>query len=86
MAEQRVIIVGGGLAGLMGAMTACEQGLSVDMVSYVPVRRSHSVCARRDPRSRLRLKTSATANLGQTEYDGACFQSIQELTSCRSVS
>ncbi len=43
--EKRVIIVGGGLAGLMGAITACENGLSVDLVSYVPVRRSHSVCA-----------------------------------------
>jgi succinate dehydrogenase / fumarate reductase flavoprotein subunit len=40
-----VIIVGGGLAGLMGAVTACENGLDVDLVSYVPVKRSHSVCA-----------------------------------------
>jgi succinate dehydrogenase / fumarate reductase flavoprotein subunit len=40
-----VIIVGGGLAGLMGAITACENGAAVDLVSYVPVKRSHSVCA-----------------------------------------
>ena len=45
MPEKRVIIVGGGLAGLMGAITACERGLSVDLVSYVPLKRSHSVCA-----------------------------------------
>lgn len=45
MAEKRVIIVGGGLAGLMSAITACEKGAVVDMVSYVPMRRSHSVCA-----------------------------------------
>ncbi len=43
--EKRIIIVGGGLAGLMNAITACEKGLSVDLVSYVPVKRSHSVCA-----------------------------------------
>ncbi len=45
MAEKRIIIVGGGLAGLMNAITACEQGAEVDLVSYQPVRRSHSVCA-----------------------------------------
>jgi succinate dehydrogenase / fumarate reductase flavoprotein subunit len=43
--EKRVIVVGGGLAGLMTAVTALEKGASVDIVSYVPVRRSHSVCA-----------------------------------------
>jgi succinate dehydrogenase / fumarate reductase flavoprotein subunit len=43
--EQKVIIVGGGLAGLMSAITACEKGATVHLVSYVPVRRSHSVCA-----------------------------------------
>jgi succinate dehydrogenase / fumarate reductase flavoprotein subunit len=43
--EQKVIIVGGGLAGLMGTITACEKGATVYLVSYVPVRRSHSVCA-----------------------------------------
>jgi succinate dehydrogenase / fumarate reductase flavoprotein subunit len=42
---QRVIIVGGGLAGLAGAVKCAELGLQVDLFSVVPVKRSHSVCA-----------------------------------------
>lgn len=45
MAEQRVVIVGGGLAGLAAAMKLAELGRSVDLISMVPVKRSHSVCA-----------------------------------------
>ncbi|MHB1126284.1 MAG: succinate dehydrogenase flavoprotein subunit [Bacillota bacterium] len=45
MAEQRIIIIGGGLAGLMGAMRAAERGVKVDLFSLVPVKRSHSLCA-----------------------------------------
>ena len=45
MQRQNVIIVGGGLAGLMAAVRVAEQNFHVDLVSLVPVRRSHSVCA-----------------------------------------
>ncbi len=45
MSEPRIIIVGGGLAGLMTAVRAAEMGMSVDLFSIVPVKRSHSVCA-----------------------------------------
>src|SRR5205809_8136560 len=45
MAEQRHIVVGGGLAGLMTAIKICEGGGTVDLFSVVPVKRSHSVCA-----------------------------------------
>ncbi len=45
MAEQRVVIVGGGLAGLAAAMKFGELGIGVDLISMVPVKRSHSVCA-----------------------------------------
>lgn len=45
MANQRIIVVGGGLAGLMAAMKAAEAGTHVDLFSIVPVKRSHSVCA-----------------------------------------
>ncbi|MCH8054248.1 MAG: succinate dehydrogenase flavoprotein subunit [Planctomycetes bacterium] len=45
MANQRVVIVGGGLAGLAAAMKFGELGIPVDLISMVPVKRSHSVCA-----------------------------------------
>ncbi len=45
MAEQRVIVVGGGLAGLAAAVRIAEAGVPVDLFSMVPVKRSHSVCA-----------------------------------------
>ena len=41
----KIAIVGGGLAGLAAAMKIAEQGHEVDMISVVPVKRSHSVCA-----------------------------------------
>jgi succinate dehydrogenase / fumarate reductase flavoprotein subunit len=43
--DARIAIVGGGLAGLAAAMKIAEAGLSVDLFSVVPVKRSHSVCA-----------------------------------------
>ncbi|QDT11688.1 succinate dehydrogenase flavoprotein subunit [Planctomycetes bacterium K23_9] len=45
MPEQRVIVVGGGLAGLASAMKLSELGVKVDLFSLTPVKRSHSVCA-----------------------------------------
>lgn len=45
MSEQRVMIIGGGLAGLAAAMKLAELDISVDVMSLVPVKRSHSVCA-----------------------------------------
>lgn len=45
MSELRVIVVGGGLAGLAAAVRIAEAGLPVDLFSVVPVKRSHSVCA-----------------------------------------
>ncbi|MEM1109583.1 MAG: FAD-binding protein [Planctomycetota bacterium] len=44
-AEPRVIVVGGGLAGLSAAVRVAESGTKVDLFSLVPVKRSHSVCA-----------------------------------------
>lgn len=45
MAKQRVMVVGGGLAGLAAAMKLAELGIQVDLMSLTPVKRSHSVCA-----------------------------------------
>ncbi|MFZ9914297.1 MAG: succinate dehydrogenase flavoprotein subunit [Phycisphaerales bacterium] len=43
--KRRVIVVGGGLAGLSAAVRIAEAGVGVDLFSIVPVKRSHSVCA-----------------------------------------
>ncbi|GIM44462.1 succinate dehydrogenase flavoprotein subunit [Collibacillus ludicampi] len=45
MSKQKVIVVGGGLAGLMATIKVCEAGVPVDLFSLVPVKRSHSACA-----------------------------------------
>ncbi|WP_270179501.1 succinate dehydrogenase flavoprotein subunit [Alkalihalobacillus sp. CinArs1] len=45
MSNGKIIVVGGGLAGLMATIKAAEAGVSVDLISIVPVKRSHSVCA-----------------------------------------
>src|SRR5436305_3877076 len=44
-AKKRVIVVGGGLAGLACTIKLAEDGVDVDLFSMVPVKRSHSVCA-----------------------------------------
>jgi len=43
--KKRVIVVGGGLAGLACTIKLAEEGVDVDLFSMVPVKRSHSVCA-----------------------------------------
>ena len=43
--KKKIIIVGGGLSGLMAALKVCELGGEVDLFSYCPVKRSHSLCA-----------------------------------------
>lgn len=45
MAQQRVLVVGGGLSGLAATMKLAELGIQVDCMSLTPVKRSHSVCA-----------------------------------------
>ncbi|UAC47488.1 succinate dehydrogenase flavoprotein subunit [Bacillus aquiflavi] len=45
MSKGKVIVVGGGLAGLMATIKVAESGNPVELFSLVPVKRSHSVCA-----------------------------------------
>lgn len=64
MANERVVVVGGGLAGLAAAMRLAEAGISVDLISMVPVKRSHSVCAQ----GGINSVNTATRELGDSEY------------------
>ena len=41
----KIVVVGGGLAGLAAVIKIAEAGGHVDLFSIVPVKRSHSVCA-----------------------------------------
>src|SRR5882757_2380033 len=45
MATPKIIVVGGGLAGLSAVIKIAEMGGNVDLFWIVPVKRSHSVCA-----------------------------------------
>src|SRR5260370_11897317 len=44
-AAPKIIVIGGGLAGLSAVIKIAEKGGHVDLFSIVPVKRSHSVCA-----------------------------------------
>lgn len=65
MAKQRVVIVGGGLAGLAAAMRLAEDEVSVDLISMVPVKRSHSVCAQ----GGINCCNKFTRSQGDTEWN-----------------
>jgi succinate dehydrogenase / fumarate reductase, flavoprotein subunit len=45
VAKSKIVVVGGGLSGLMATLKICEAGGEVDLFSYCPVKRSHSLCA-----------------------------------------
>lgn len=64
MASQRVVVVGGGLAGLAATMKLCELGIPVDLISLTPVKRSHSVCAQ----GGINSCNDQTRQLGDSEW------------------
>jgi succinate dehydrogenase / fumarate reductase flavoprotein subunit len=64
MANQRVLVVGGGLAGLAATMKLAELGVAVDLMSLTPVKRSHSVCAQ----GGINTVNSTTRQQGDSEW------------------
>lgn len=54
--KKKVIVVGGGLAGLSAAMKLAENGCHVQIVSVTKVKRSHSVCAQGGINAAINLK------------------------------
>lgn len=73
MAEKKIIVVGGGLAGLMSTIKAAEQGAHIDLFSIVPVKRSHSVCAQGGINGAVNTKgegDSPAIHLDDTVYGG----------------
>ncbi|MCA9264294.1 MAG: FAD-binding protein, partial [Planctomycetales bacterium] len=62
--QPRVMIIGGGLAGLSAAMKLAEIGIQVDLMSLTPVKRSHSVCAQ----GGINAVNDQTRQLGDTEW------------------
>ena len=70
---RRVIVVGGGLAGLTTVIKLCEAGIPVDLFSLVPVKRSHSVCAQGGINASVNTKgegDSPEVHLEETAYGG----------------
>ena len=64
MAKQRVMVIGGGLAGLAAVMRLAELGVEVDLMSLAPVKRSHSVCAQ----GGINSCNDQTRQLGDSEW------------------
>ncbi len=72
-AVRRVIVVGGGLAGLMTVIRLCEANVPVLLFSLVPVKRSHSVCAQGGINASVNTKgegDSPQVHLEETAYGG----------------
>jgi succinate dehydrogenase / fumarate reductase flavoprotein subunit len=73
MKNPRIIVVGGGLAGLMATIRVAESGVPVDLFSIVPVKRSHSVCAQGGINAAKNLKgegDSTWQHFDDTVYGG----------------
>src|SRR5258707_10102920 len=70
----KIIVIGGGLAGLAAVIKIAESGGNVDLFSIVPVKRSHSVCAQGGINAAKNLKgegDSTWQHFDDTIYGGA---------------
>jgi succinate dehydrogenase / fumarate reductase, flavoprotein subunit len=73
MSNPKIIVVGGGLAGLAAVIKIAEMGGEVDLFSIVPVKRSHSVCAQGGINAAKNLKgegDSTWQHFDDTVYGG----------------
>jgi succinate dehydrogenase / fumarate reductase, flavoprotein subunit len=73
MPNPKIIVVGGGLAGLASVIKIAEMGGEVDLFSIVPVKRSHSVCAQGGINAAKNLKgegDSTWQHFDDTVYGG----------------
>lgn len=71
--KKKIIVVGGGLAGLMATMKICEAGGTVELFSLCPVKRSHSVCAQGGMNASMNTKgqnDSIPEHFDDTVYGG----------------
>ncbi|MGD0516293.1 MAG: succinate dehydrogenase flavoprotein subunit [Thermoguttaceae bacterium] len=64
MTTPRVMVVGGGLAGLAAAMKLAELDCGVGLMSLLPVKRSHSACAQ----GGINSVNDLTRQLGDSEW------------------
>lgn len=64
MAKPKVVVIGGGLAGLSATMQLAQLGVDVDVVSLTPVKRSHSCCAQ----GGINSVNNLTRQLGDSEW------------------
>ena len=72
-AAPKIIVIGGGLAGLSAVIKIAEMGANVDLFSIVPVKRSHSVCAQGGINAAKNLKgegDSTWIHFDDTVYGG----------------
>jgi len=64
MAKRKVVVIGGGLAGLSAAMKLAELECEVILMSLLPPRRAHSVCAQ----GGINSVNDLTRQLGDNEW------------------
>ena len=72
-ANPKIIVIGGGLAGLAAVIKIAEMGGHADLFSIVPVKRSHSVCAQGGINAAKNLKgegDSTWQHFDDTVYGG----------------